>query len=46
MPRLFSNRDRPFDLGALPAERLARDARAPIVDARQLLYSMREELEK
>lgn len=35
MPRLFSNRDRPFDLGVLPTERLARDAHAPVVDARQ-----------
>lgn len=31
MPRLFSNRDRPFDLGVLPAERLERAADAPIL---------------
>jgi len=35
MARLFSNRDRPFDLGPLPAELLPRDAAAPIADARQ-----------
>jgi hypothetical protein len=35
MARLYSNRDRPFDLGPLPAERLPRDAAAPILDARQ-----------
>ena len=35
MARLYSNRDRPFDLGPLPAERLPRDAAARIVDARQ-----------
>ena len=29
MPRLHSNRDRPFHLGTLPAERLARCADAP-----------------
>ncbi len=34
MPRLYSNRDRPYDLGNLPVERLARDAAAPVVDAR------------
>jgi len=34
MPRLFSNRDRAFDLGVLPTERLPRDAAAPIVAAR------------
>ena len=35
MARLFSNRDRSFDLGPLPAELLARDAQAPILEARQ-----------
>jgi ferredoxin len=35
MARLFSNRDRPFDLGRLPAELLPRDLSAPIVEARQ-----------
>ena len=35
MARLFSNRDRPFDLGSLPLELLARNAGAPIGDARQ-----------
>lgn len=35
MARLFSNRDRPFDLGSLPLELLARDPGAPIRDARQ-----------
>jgi reductive dehalogenase len=35
MARLYSNRDRPFDLGPLPLERLPRDTAAPIVDARQ-----------
>ncbi|MDH4173962.1 MAG: Fe-S protein, partial [Betaproteobacteria bacterium] len=35
MARLFSNRDRSFDLGPLPAELLARDPAAPIVEARQ-----------
>ena len=35
MARLFSNRDRPYDLGILPTELLARDAAAPILDARQ-----------
>jgi ferredoxin len=34
MPRLYSNRDRPYDLGDLPAELLARDAAAPILDGR------------
>jgi len=35
MARLFSNRDRPFDLGPLPAELLARDASVPVAPARQ-----------
>jgi ferredoxin len=35
MARLFSNRERPFDLGILPTELLPRDAAAAIVDARQ-----------
>ena len=35
MARLFSNRDRPFDLGVLPTERLQRDAGAASVPARQ-----------
>jgi ferredoxin len=35
MARLFSNRDRPFDLGVLPTERLPRAAGAPASDARQ-----------
>jgi len=35
MARLFSNRDRPFDLGPLPLEQLTRDPVAPIRDARQ-----------
>jgi len=35
MARLFSNRDRPFDLGVLPTERLPRDAAAASVPARQ-----------
>jgi ferredoxin len=35
MARLFSNRNRPFDLGPLPAELLARDPAAPILEARQ-----------
>jgi len=35
MARLFSNRDRPFDLGPLPLERMPRDTGAPIRDARQ-----------
>ena len=34
MARLFSNRDRSYDLGVLPTELLARDADAPIVDSR------------
>lgn len=34
MSRLFSNRARPFDMGVLPTELLARDANAPVVDAR------------
>lgn len=34
MARLFSNKDRAYDLGALPTELLARDAAAPIVDSR------------
>jgi epoxyqueuosine reductase QueG len=33
--RLYSNRDRPFDLGPLPLERLPRDSAAPIREARQ-----------
>ena len=35
MARLFSNRDRPFDLGVLPTEGLSRDAGAASVPARQ-----------
>ncbi len=35
MPRLFSNRDRPFDLGVLPTERLPRDPAAVPRPARQ-----------
>ncbi|WP_425259575.1 Fe-S protein [Rubrivivax sp. RP6-9] len=35
MARLFSNRDRPFDLGVLPTELLARDAVEPIAGVRQ-----------
>ncbi len=35
MARLFSNRDRPFDLGILPAELLPRDTAALIHEARQ-----------
>jgi len=35
MARLFSNRDRPFDLGPLPAELLARAASASVLEARQ-----------
>jgi ferredoxin len=35
MARLYSNRDRPFDLGPLPLERVPRDAGAPNRDARQ-----------
>ncbi len=34
MARLFSNRDRPFDLGPLPAELLPRDAGATVAEAR------------
>ncbi|MGH8691181.1 MAG: Fe-S protein, partial [Burkholderiales bacterium] len=34
MARLFSNRERPFDLGALPTELLARDPGAAIAEAR------------
>jgi ferredoxin len=34
MARLFSNRDRPYDMGVLPTELLARDAAAPIVESR------------
>jgi hypothetical protein len=34
MARLFSNRDRPFDMGVLPTELLARDAAAPVVHSR------------
>ncbi len=34
MARLFSNRERSFDLGVLPTELLARDASAPVVDSR------------
>jgi ferredoxin len=34
MARLFSNRERPFDMGVLPTELLARDGGAAIVDAR------------
>jgi hypothetical protein len=34
MARLFSNRERPYDLGVLPTELLARDAGATIVDSR------------
>jgi ferredoxin len=35
MPRLHSHRDRPVHLGPLPAERLLRDAAAPVLPARQ-----------
>jgi len=35
MARLFSNRDRSFDLGPLPLELLPRDAGAAILEARQ-----------
>ena len=35
MARLFSNRDRPFDFGMLPTERLPRDLGAASVPARQ-----------
>jgi hypothetical protein len=34
MARLFSNRDRPYDMGVLPTELLARDPGARIVDSR------------
>jgi ferredoxin len=34
MSRLFTNRDRPFDMGVLPTERLPRDAAAPVLPAR------------
>jgi ferredoxin len=34
MARLFSNRERPFDMGVLPTELLARDPDAPIAHAR------------
>ncbi len=34
MSRLFSNRERPYDMGVLPTELLARDAAATEVDAR------------
>ncbi|MGE3678573.1 MAG: hypothetical protein AB7F95_11735, partial [Burkholderiales bacterium] len=34
MSRLFSNRDRPYDMGVLPAELLERDAGAPELPAR------------
>ena len=34
MARLFSNRERPFDMGVLPTELLARDADAPVVESR------------
>jgi len=37
MARLFSNRDRPYDMGVLPTELLARDPAAPIVDSRMPL---------
>ncbi len=33
MARLFSNRERPFDMGVLPTELLARDPDAPIGDS-------------
>ena len=35
MARLHSNRDRPFDLGVLPTERLPRAATPPVAGARQ-----------
>ena len=35
MSRLHSNRDRPYDMGALPTERLERDVAAPIFDTAQ-----------
>ena len=34
MSRLFSNRDRHYDMGVLPAELLKRDAAAPVLEAR------------
>ena len=34
MARLFSNRDRPYDMGVLPTELLARDPDAPVVGSR------------
>jgi ferredoxin len=34
MARLFSNRERPYDMGVLPTELLAREPNAPIVDSR------------
>jgi len=34
MSRLFSNRNRPFDMGVLPVELLARDAQAAVSEAR------------
>ena len=34
MPRIYSNRDRPYDMGHLPVELLARDAAAPEAEAR------------
>lgn len=35
MARLFSNRERPFDLGVLPSELLPRDAALPVADSAQ-----------
>ena len=35
MARIFSNRDRPFDLGVLPTELLPRDAALPVAGVRQ-----------
>ena len=35
MARLFSNRDRPFDLGLLPTELLPREAAEPVAGVRQ-----------
>ena len=35
MARLFSNRDRPFDLGELPTELLARAVVEPVAGVRQ-----------
>lgn len=34
MARLFSNRERPFDLGMLPTELLERNAAEPVVASR------------